>query len=425
MSVAFKAFEAASREPCHAYVSDQHSLDTLRAVMEELSWPVEKVQGGGLRGAVQTLSVAASPNILFVDLSETADPLNDLNSLAEVCEPGTLVIAIGAVNDVRLYRDLIAGGIQDYLLKPLNPDHVRDAIGVAQAVLHAPRADALPERPRLTLSVVGARGGAGATMVATSLSWHMSEAEKRTTALLDLDVHFGTGALSLDLEPGRGLTDAIENPGRIDGLFIERAAVRAGERLSILSAEAPVGQPVVTDGAAFHHLQAELRGAFDCTVVDVPRGVMIQHPHLLHDTTVLALVTEFTLASARDAIRLLAWFRTSAPQARILVIANKVQAGAQELSRKDFEQSIERKVDVVLPFDTKATVLAAQKGKTVGDAARATKLGQALAQAGRLVLGEAELKAEGGAPSLVGRIAEIGKRLPGRGRAAAGESGGR
>ncbi|MGE6036621.1 AAA family ATPase, partial [Klebsiella pneumoniae] len=59
------------------------------------------------------------------------------------------------------------------------------------------------------IAVVGAKGGVGASTIATSLAWLMSEREKRATALLDLDVHFGTGALALDLEPGRGLTDAI------------------------------------------------------------------------------------------------------------------------------------------------------------------------------------------------------------------------
>src|SRR3546814_1237791 len=87
-----------------------------------MGWPPEKVHKGGLRNAVQSLSVAASPNILFVDISESGDPLNDINGLAEVCEPGTVVIAAGQVNDVRLYRDLISSGLQDYLLKPFGAD---------------------------------------------------------------------------------------------------------------------------------------------------------------------------------------------------------------------------------------------------------------------------------------------------------------
>ena len=65
-----------------------------------------------------------------------------------------------------------------------------------------------------TAGVIGTRGGSGGSMTATSLSWLLSAKANRLTALLDLDVHFGTGALAMDLEPGRGLTDAIENPSR-------------------------------------------------------------------------------------------------------------------------------------------------------------------------------------------------------------------
>ncbi len=118
MNAPFKA-SVGGRDPFQAYVCDEHSLDLLRVVAQELGWPIERVNKGGLRNAVQALSMAPSPNVLFVDLSESGDPLNDINALAEVCEPSTVVIASGQVNDVRLYRDLLGSGIQDYLLKPL------------------------------------------------------------------------------------------------------------------------------------------------------------------------------------------------------------------------------------------------------------------------------------------------------------------
>jgi pilus assembly protein CpaE len=371
----FNPGRAGHREPFTAFVCDEATADALRPIAVELGWSPEKVNKGGLRNAVQTLSVSASPTILFVDLSESGDPLNDINALAEVCEPGTVVIATGQVNDVRLYRDLVASGIQDYLLKPLNPDALRDSFAHAQATLNAPKlADPVSDRPHCAVAVIGTRGGCGASTLATSLAWLTSDKHARTTALLDLDVHFGTGALALDLEPGRGLTDAIENPSRIDGLFIERAMVKASERLAVLSAEAPINSPVMTDGAAFYQLQEEIRGAFECTVVDLPRAMLVNHPHLIADVQVAVLVTELTLAAARDAIRILSWFKSNAPHTQVLVVANKVQPAALlEISRKDFEGSIERKIDLTVPFDQKLATQAAKLGKPLAEVGKGSK----------------------------------------------------
>ncbi|MEJ7933458.1 pilus assembly protein CpaE [Sphingobium sp. AN558] len=424
MNAPWKPGHAGPRDPFHAFVCDEHSFDLLRSVAADLGWAPEKVNKGGMRNAVQSLSITASPQILFVDMSESGDPLNDINSLAEVCEPGTVVIAAGQVNDVRLYRDLVASGIQDYLLKPFGADQVRDALTQAQAVFMAPR-DAAPERPHMTVAVIGTRGGTGASSIATSLAWMMSEKKKRPTALLDLDVHFGTNALAMDLEPGRGLTDAIENPSRIDGLFIERAMVRASETLAILSAEAPISQPMLTDGGAFYQLLEEFRAAFECSVIDLPRGMLIQHPHLMNDVNVTLVVTELTLAAARDSIRILSWLKTHSPQSRVLVVANRVHPGAPEITRKDFEQSIERKVDVVIPFDLRIAAQAAKLGKTLAETAKGSKVGAACTTLFDAVIGAAPDDSAPGpgkaarkkGDSLLGKIGDFRGMIPSRRKA--------
>ena len=415
MNAPWKPTGTANREPFVAYVCDDTTAEAVRPIAAELGWSVDKINKGGLRNAIQSLSVSASPLILFVDLAESGDPLNDINALAEVCEPGTVVIASGQVNDVRLYRDLVASGIQDYLLKPLHPDMLREAFSHAQAMLNAPKiSDAVIDRPHFSTAVIGARGGVGASTIATSLAWLLSDKEKRATALLDLDIHFGTGALALDIEPGRGLTDAIENPSRIDGLFIERAMVKASEKLAVLSAEAPINSPLLTDGAAFYQLQEEMRAAFECTIVDLPRGMLVQHPHLISDVQAAVIVTELTLAAARDTIRLLSWLKTNAPQTGVTVIANKMHsAGQPEISRKDFEGSIERKIDFVVPFDIKLASQAAKLGKPLAEAGKNGKTVAAIVQlAARIVdTGEnaaAETKGDAKSKSLMGKMGLAG-----------------
>ncbi|PWG03281.1 pilus assembly protein CpaE [Sphingosinicella humi] len=412
MNAPFHSMRGASlRDPFTAFVCDEETAEMLRPIAVEHGWAPEKVNKGGLRNAVQSLSVSASPNILFVDLSESGDPLNDINALAEVCEPGTVVIAAGQVNDVRLYRDLVASGIQDYLLKPFNPDQVRDAFANAQMTISGPRTnEPTMERPHIVAAVIGVRGGVGASTIASSVAWLMGDKAGRSTALLDLDVHFGTGALSLDLEPGRGLTDAIENPSRIDGLFIERAMVRANDKLSVLSAEAPINQPMLTDGSAFFQLQEEMRNAFETTVLDLPRQMLVQHPHLVNDAHVCVVVVEFTLAATRDAIRILSWLKANAPQARVLVVANKVSgANLQEISRKDFEKSIERKVDVVVPLDLKAAAKAAKLGQPLAKAAAGAKIGQPFGQLLTMTVSTVDDRGEAAeaSGSLIGKLGNL------------------
>ena len=391
MNAPWKPAAVGGRDAFAAFICDEAALDVLRPVVVEMGWQPEKCNKGGLRNAVQSLSITASPNILLVDLSESGDPLNDINALAEVCEPGTVVIAVGQVNDVRLYRDLLSSGIHDYLLKPLSAGQVRDCLVNAQTIFMAPKnQDAQAAKKHISTAVVGTRGGVGASTIATSLAWLFSVEHKLPTALLDLDIHFGTGALSLDLEPGRGLTDAIDNPSRIDGLFIERAMIRANEKLAILSAEAPISSPLMTDGAAFVQLEEEFRQAFEMTVIDLPRNMLINFPHLLADVNVVVVATEMTLASARDAIRILSWLKTNAAHARPIVVANKVQPAISEISRSDFEASIERKINLTVPYDLKAAANAAKLGQTFAEANRSTKAGAVMRDIASAVIGAGE-----------------------------------
>ncbi|MEL6238218.1 MAG: pilus assembly protein CpaE [Pseudomonadota bacterium] len=397
MNAPWKSGLPGNRDAFAAYICDDSALDVLRPVVIELGWQPEKCNKGGLRNAIQSLSVSASPAILLVDLSESGDPLNDINALAEVCEPGTVVIAIGQVNDVRLYRDLLSSGIHDYLLKPLSAQAVHDSLNQALAVFTAPKAgdDGVVKR-HISTAIVGTRGGVGASTIATSLAWLFSAEHNSPTALLDLDVHFGTGALALDLEPGRGLTDAIDNPSRIDGLFIERAMIRANDNLSILSAEAPINQPLMTDGSAFVQLEEEFRQAFEMTLIDMPRNMLINFPQLLADVNLVLLTCELTLASARDTIRILSWLKANAPHAHPMILANKVQAGVAEISKADFEASIERRIDFAIPYDIKAASNAAKLGQVFVDANRSSKATAAIKQVAERILGASEEDLEAG-----------------------------
>ena len=169
-------------------------------------------------------------------------------------------------------------------------------------------------------------------------------------------------------------------------------------------------------------LQEEMRAAFECTVIDLPRHMVIQHPHLMNEIQSVVVVSELTLVGARDVIRILSWLKANAPHSNVLVALNRVGPnGTTELTKKDFESSIERKVDFVIPFDSKVVCQAAKLGKPVAEVGKTSKVGLELQAIGtRLLLtadggdesGEVAASKAGKSVSLADKIGSLRSLLP-------------
>lgn len=367
--------QAETREKFSAFLSDEITSKTLSPIAQEYGWSPDRVQSGGIGNAVRSLSIMGSPEILIVDISASGNPLEDIATLADVCDPGTSLIALGNTNDVKLYRELLGAGVQDYILKPTDAATLRGVIDNAIKHLEGKGEDQGKKQKQSKLSIIlGVRGGIGASTITTSIAWTMAHKFNRSVALLDLDFQFGTSALTFDLEPGRGLVDALENPGRIDSLFIERAMIKESNNLSILGAEAPLGSPITLDPSALGHLTTELQKEYEHIVVDMPRDLLPSHPYLLKEASEIIVVTDLSLAATRDAIRLLAFLDKTAPEVKVLLVANKVSSGlGNEVNQNDFEASVERKFDWIFPEDRKAILKSSREGTSFPKGAASSK----------------------------------------------------
>ena len=151
--------------------------------------------------------------------------------------------------------------------------------------------------------------------------------------------------------------------------------------------------------------------------------MLVNHPHLINDVQAAVIVTELTLAAARDTIRILAWLRSNAPETQVLLVANKVQPGTQlEITRKDFETSIERKIDYVIPFDQKLAAQAAKLGKPFAEAGKTSKTVAPLADLvtklcvisaeGETAKGAGKGRKGGKGTSLIGKFADLKGLMP-------------
>lgn len=368
--------DGSNREPLAAFVTDPASREAVVTAAAARSWPEQAVQEGDIASAIQYTTELSAPRIVIVELGDPERATLDVAALSQCCGPETAIIGIGTINDVELYRDLIHSGLTDYLVRPVDEGALDRVLDRA---FRAISGDPDEAKKGKLITVIGARGGVGASTIALNCAWLMAHEQNLHTAILDLDLYFGTSALALDLLPGRGLRESLENPGRIDSLFVASAMVSAGERLFILAGEEPLEEEFMFDPAALDQLVDELRQNFTRIVVDLPRNMTLSHRQVLATSSEIIIVADLSLASVRDTTRLRTLVHELAPQARIMVIANQVGGKKRDvISRSDFEGGIENRIDHVVPYDRKVVGGALNSGKSVMQQAKGSPLAVAL-----------------------------------------------
>ena len=345
---------AAGRLPLMAFVD----AETER-VLQEASVLLGRcvIMRGGVSKAIEYLSEQRSPLLLLVDISGVDLPLSLIHTLADVCEPGTTVVALGDENDVALYRDLIEAGVSNYVVKPLTREMLAKVLTpkpvsgeVAKAALKLGK----------IISFTGARGGVGTTTLAANLAWYLANRQGRRVALVDLDLQSGDCSLLFNVEIVPGFRDALANPLRLDHLLLDRIMSKVGERLFLLGSQEPLHDNVQLTASAIDTLFSVLRAHFHYIIVDVPRIPAPAYRRALEMADRRVVVVDQTMRSMRDGVRVAKLFGDEASERTIFVVNRVGEAGQHALGVKDIQGVIQAAPTSLVPFLPKLVAPAAQ-----------------------------------------------------------------
>ena len=343
-----------------AFVGDPDTEGALREGLLEAVPQGFEIRRGTVRAAIAALQKMPTPHVLIVDVSGEDQPLSALGELSAVVEPDVRVLVIGDRDDLNFYRHVTRGlGVLEYLYQPLMRDMVARHFG--PLILHrAPMAEGV--QGGRVVTVTGTRGGTGASTIAANLAWHFGVEARRHTVLLDANLHRGTAAMLLGAKTGPGLRTALEAPDRIDELFVERAAQPVSKRLHVLACEEKLTETVSCSQNAAASLLEALRRRYNFVVIDVPCSPLPLHRDLLMKAHQRVVVMDPTLASVRDALRLLALPNGPAQSRRALLVLNRDTLPGG-LNRRQLEEGLKMKPDVVIPNLPKVVGHAASMGE--------------------------------------------------------------
>ncbi|HLG45841.1 MAG TPA: cellulose synthase operon protein YhjQ/BcsQ [Reyranella sp.] len=366
-----------------AFVTDSVAQARISGDLFGVTLGKANVREGSIDTALGVSEWPRDLDLLIVDLAASHDPVADAAALKTGLPGSCMVIGVGRINDVALYRDLMAVGFNDYLSLPLAEGAMGRAVDRALELRErgaGPMANAAKSvaKPR-TLCVVGARGGVGATTLAVSLASLLGTRLQEEVLLIDFDLHYGSMMLALDLEAIDALREALDQPDRIDALFIQQVAQKKSDFLYAIGAEEPPGGGFQARPHAASDFLRSVHRRFRWIVADVPRGDPVIQRQVMEASTDIVLVTDLSLPGVRDAMRLQQLAHDVAPSARLhLVTGGALDPRRSAVKVADLERTMKRKVDCQLPADVPSALAAVNFGKPLPDAAPNSPIVKAL-----------------------------------------------
>jgi len=336
---------AAPLDDALVFVSDPDSEGVIRHALGDLGVARAEFTPGTIDTAIAQLAHRPSPRLLVADITGIEDPAARTDALAAVCEPGTGVVLIGEVNDVRVYRDLKSVGVAEYFFKPLVNDLLKRSFsGVFSGTVYQANS-----RTGKLVIALGVRGGSGATMIAATAAWHLSEVLQRRVALVDLDLQFGDAALQFDAAPSHALTEALQHPDRVDDLFLERGIIRVSDRLALLASLEPIGATAMPDEAAILSLLDTLLRRYRYVFVDLPPMLAPRLMRVLHLPGTVLFVSTGNLVCARDAGRWRDAIGANTAERTVMRILNRSGAHGS-LTPEEFARVSGHALDMIIPY---------------------------------------------------------------------------
>jgi len=292
----------------------------------------------------------------------------------ELAGRGVAVVVLGARKDPEVILAAMRAGAREYLV----PGEERQLERAVQGLLEASGAVRLGS----ITAVVPAKGGMGATVIATHLAGALHRAGRRV-CVVDLDLELGDVLTFLDLAGTYTLADVAANMRRLDRDLLEASVPRHKSGVFVLSQSEKVAEADRVSPETVVQVLRFLRHHYDHVVLDGLRdfGDIPLAALDLADRTLLVVTQE--VPAVRNAQRKAELLRQLGFDAgRVLVVVNRYQKSSP-ITRQVIEETVRLPVVATIGNDFQSLARAVNQGVLVWSESRRSAVArdvEALAQ---------------------------------------------
>ncbi|MGD1052335.1 MAG: response regulator [Candidatus Dormibacteria bacterium] len=281
--------------------------------------------------------------------------------------PNTGVILLSMEAENEAFRRAMLAGAREFLQKPFSGDELVAAIRRVHAYgqrkgapTSPPVAGAAPSLRGKLLTVVGAKGGVGKSVIAANLA--VSLGRSCRVALVDCSLQFGDIGILLDVSGERTIADLAANNAVADHDVVEEVMVDGPGGVRVLTA--PVS-PELADYVTTQHLRAlieQLRHTYDCIVVDTATHLSEISLDLVEMADKVLLVTDLSATGVKNArlLQTVMGVLKVDPERFVLVVNHR--DGAGELERGYVENVLKSAATVEIPYEPSVVATSIARG---------------------------------------------------------------
>jgi pilus assembly protein CpaE len=298
----------------------------------------------------------ARPDIILVAIEEpVARPLDTAEALANAL-PETPIIIYSSITDAEAVRRGMVFGARDYIIKPVQSGRLLEAVNtvlVQEELRQMRRAgQLLSDHGRGTvITVTGAKGGIGKTVVSVNLAIALRKETGRQVALLDADTQFGDVATMFDLSPSRTVSDLLRNPNGADRHNVREFLTTHSSGVEVLAAPSDDEGWTRSDGDGLKRIVDLLAQTHDFVVVDTAGSFDAFVRASIEASTLTLVITTGEVSSVRDtaaALRRLDSWGVNGDRTKVL-LNRGVRVGGFHLDQ--LQEAINREIFWQLPYD--------------------------------------------------------------------------
>ena len=285
-------------------------------------------------------------DVVIIELD--SDPEYALELVESVGSDAQATVMVSSEgSDPELLVRSMRAGAREFLTLPLAQTEMAEAL--VRAAARRPAMQSGRKAAGKLLSFLGAKGGAGATILACNFAVALAREFGEKTLLIDLDVPLGDAALNLGIVPEFSSLDALEAADRLDARFLSSLLAKHSSGLWVLAAPGKF-VPHQTNSEAINRLLLVARHEFENVVVDLGSKLDWVGTSIYKDATAVYLVTQASVPELRNSNRLVSQF-FSGGTPRLEIVINRFESRSMGVSEEHIAKALTRPPQWKIPND--------------------------------------------------------------------------